>query len=1198
MQDHDRWIGTQVGNYRITAAINRGAFGNVYQAEHVHLPGHVVAIKVLHGFRGSESDHERFLQEARILSGLEHPHILALLDFGFREEQPYLIARYAARGSLRTRLDSGQLVPMEQALSWLLQIGQGLAAAHERQVVHCDLKPENILFDNADQILLADFGMATVLVNAHSQHFAQVGGSPAYMAPEQFEGVVSAQGDQYALGCIAYELLTGQQPFAASTLLEMGWKHLTKLPRSPNELNPHIPAHINAAILQALAKDRSQRYQDVSAFLQALSGPSALVLGQQTISMPATPFPETQVQTLLEERPVWERTSEDIAPITLPTGLSIGTEPEQLSPRENRANTDEEEISEDTLPLPPEEEPEETRETSRKPRELEPVTPPPRQPRNRRSFLGQNRNRERMLRRLHRSYQDLLAQSLQGIASIELGLSEKPRAVQNVTNLALRIAQQGEQTLPPGVLITQVYEDAGEELLILGEPGAGKSTLLLQLAQYLVTKAEQDDGYLLPVILPLSSWAIKQATLEEWMVEQIAVTYDIPRKVSQQWVQDEQILPLLDGLDEMEEAAYPACIAAINAYHRAHLTPLVVCSRITEYEHAASKERLALQNAVVVRPLTSEQVEKTLHEAGAAVAELRIALHEQAALQDLASTPLMLSVLMLTYEGTTTVHTGILQETSLEQQVWTDYVQRVVERKQQEHTKRYSLEQIRSWLGWLAREMQVHSQTVFYAELLQADWLSEKLQRTYNWLALRFPAIVIGVLISLLVWFFLGVGVVSNNNLTNMLQEGLIGGSLGGWLSRPVGTPTAFFSRKRRIFRVPLARLVNGLLLGLLYGIIFALLNDGGYTSLSRELRLGADLLNGVGVGVIVWVLPFLLQRIGRSSSSLLTNQTSRSHWFISVHFRRAIVIALIWGAVNGLGLGPSFGLAPRLGYGLIVGLGLGFTGFLLSLLLENEGRTLRLAERLRWDARHLIRPGHLRNSLLLATLLFLFFGVSVGLGAGPIYGLEFGLTYGLIAGFVYWLLLGFSQGIVQEQIENQDRRTFNQGIRRSLRNGLLTSLLGAGLITVVGVLSYQLDYGLISMLNLGQVSMLHLTLSFWLAYACFLAISGGLLMWATVGGLTVLRHYVVRFLLARGHAFPWHAQAFLDDATVYILLRRVGGGYSFVHRRLLDYFASLDKPVSQPEILQRVCSVCGCLEERAEARFCSNCGTLFAPKA
>ena len=145
----------------------------------------------------------------------------------------------------------------------------------------------------------------------------------------------------------------------------------------------------------------------------------------------------------------------------------------------------------------------------------------------------------------------------------------------------------------------QVYDDASQELLILAEPGAGKSTLLVDLAQRLVERAEQDNEVPLPVILPLSSWAIKQPTLQEWLIEQLIQVYEVPKQVAAHWVQEEQILPLLDGLDEMEETARPACIAAINTYHQDHLVPLVVASRQSEYEVVAEHERLALQSAVV-----------------------------------------------------------------------------------------------------------------------------------------------------------------------------------------------------------------------------------------------------------------------------------------------------------------------------------------------------------------------------------------------------------------------------------------------------------------------------------------------------------------------------------------------------------------------------------------------------------------------
>lgn len=839
-----------------------------------------------------------------------------------------------------------------------------------------------------------------------------------------------------------------------------------------------------------------------------------------------------------------------------------------------------------------------------------------------------NTNRERMLRRLRRSYRDLLAQSLQGMVWMELEFTGKPDAVQNVTNLALRISQQAEQSLLPGMSITQVYEDTEQELLILGEPGAGKSTELLHLAQYLVVQAEQDETCLLPVVLPLSSWAVKQAKLEDWMAEQIAMIYDIPQKVSRQWVQDEQILPLLDGLDEMEEAARPACISAINAYHRAHLTPLVVCSRTAEYESAANKQRLLLQSAVVIRPLAPLQVEAVLDRGGEAVVGLRNRLHAQPELAELATSPLMLSVLMLTYQGTT-IHTDMLNEMDLEQQIWTDYVQRMMGRKQKGRTKRYSPEQTNSWLNWLAQQMRLHNQTIFYVEHLQADWLVERLQRAYTWLGLRFPAIIIGVFVSLLVWLFLGDSRITfqltdgtNDRLVMVSLGGLLGGFLGGWLSPPVGEQTVSI-RKKYSFR-----LGSSILLGVLLGASFGLSLNGASYMLREWLYYGMSY--GISFGVSWWILLWLLLRVSRPSSSSLIRPTRRrffrSRWLNGLHFRRALVITLVWGTTFGLGSALSFTLTTALenglygsglslvlnfisnnepfGYGLSAALNtglsaglrfapsVGFAGFFLSAILGYEGGTFRLAERLRWNGRHLIRLGHLRDSILFASLLVLVFWpifllsyeLGLWLGSVLIYqpevelsgglnvalpiGLSYGLSIGLISGLSYWLLFGLYQGLVQERIEDQDRRSFNQGIRRSLRNGILISLLGGGLAMGIGILGITLGSGLSgglsSDLGGGQSQIVSSGMNGGLSYGVnvslswgwFFAISAGLIVWGVVGGLTILRHYIIRLLLARSHMFPWCAQAFLDDATSRILMRRVGGGYSFVHRRLLDYFA------------------------------------------
>jgi hypothetical protein len=147
-----------------------------------------------------------------------------------------------------------------------------------------------------------------------------------------------------------------------------------------------------------------------------------------------------------------------------------------------------------------------------------------------------------MLRRLKRSYKELLDQSLHGIAWVELGLSSKPEMVSNVANLLFRLPQGGERLLPPGTSILDAYDEAEGELLIFGVPGAGKSTLLLDMAQQLVTRALADPAQPLPIILQLSSWAVSRPALSEWMVEQLSQIYDVPQKLSERWVKQGRLV--------------------------------------------------------------------------------------------------------------------------------------------------------------------------------------------------------------------------------------------------------------------------------------------------------------------------------------------------------------------------------------------------------------------------------------------------------------------------------------------------------------------------------------------------------------------------------------------------------------------------------------------------------------------------------
>lgn len=209
-------VGDIIGNYRLLEELASGSFGSVYRGTHTVLTTRIVAVKILHMHLHLQQESESFFHEARILETLQHPHILHMFDVGMQEKMPYIVTVYAPGGSLRQHLNrqAGKPLPTNEAISILQQIALALDYAHQQNIIHRDLKPENILFDAQGNILLADFGISTIL-GSLSFHQTSPYGTPAYMSPEQFNGEVSRESDQYALGCIAYELLTGQKPFTA-----------------------------------------------------------------------------------------------------------------------------------------------------------------------------------------------------------------------------------------------------------------------------------------------------------------------------------------------------------------------------------------------------------------------------------------------------------------------------------------------------------------------------------------------------------------------------------------------------------------------------------------------------------------------------------------------------------------------------------------------------------------------------------------------------------------------------------------------------------------------------------------------------------------------------------------------------------------------------------------------------------------------
>jgi hypothetical protein len=534
-----------------------------------------------------------------------------------------------------------------------------------------------------------------------------------------------------------------------------------------------------------------------------------------------------------------------------------------------------------------------------------------------------------MLRRLRFRYEQMLSQSLQGAVQIELGLVSRSSAVQQSASLSLRLPDQPDQPLPPHTSIVEAYELAKQELLILGEPGAGKSTLLLELAHHLVEQAENGEDAPLPLLIPLSSWADKHLPLQDWLIEQMASLYDVSRKLSRQWVQAQQILPLLDGLDEMSEAARPDCIEAINTYHREYLGPLVVCSRTNEYERAAKRERLALHTAVIVQPLSYAEVNTHLVTLGKPLSGLRAALKKNTLLQNVATTPLMLQVLMLTYHGTS-VRELSHKEASLQEQIWTDYTQQMITRKG--NIRRSPPDLTVSRLRWLASQMRSRNQTIFLLEHLQPDWLSRKGRILYRSGITLLYGLLVGLLFGLIAGLIAGLTAGLLAGLLAGLTAGLLAGLLVGL---PVGLRFGLSSKKINPAEA-LTWSKEGIQLGLIAGLLFGLL-FGLFTGLLTGLLTGliAGLLAGLIAGLTV----------GLSRGQLAERFMLSPNEGIRRSRANGLLAGLLVGLLVGLPTGLLFWLLIGPYTGLLVGLLTGpRTGLSAGLDAVLEHYTLRIS--------------------------------------------------------------------------------------------------------------------------------------------------------------------------------------------------------------------------------------------------------------
>jgi len=611
-----------------------------------------------------------------------------------------------------------------------------------------------------------------------------------------------------------------------------------------------------------------------------------------------------------------------------------------------------------------------SRRTSFGPRLFRPLAHPPDQ-----DQIGQL---EILRRRVNEYWIDgVLKNTLHNEVLISLGKREISDAVDAPWKYTVELSD----SVSSGPLVDRdvnaIYDATGL-LLILGEPGSGKSTTLLDLARTLHDRAEKDIKERIPIVLNLSTW--KKQALLEWMSGELSEKYRVPRKIAHFWLQKNYLLPLLDGLDEVPTTLQPDCVTAINAFIEESNPPgLVVCSRLNEYRWLP--ERLKLNGAICLEPLSKDEVVEYFTKGGPELASLREAVNTDSVLQDLTKTPLMLNIMSLAYQGAGANQLTIQKGDSPEERrkhIFHLYVEQMFRRKGVTSLA-FPKEKTLGWLSWLAGKMREHSQSDFLVEGLQPSWLRTRAEETvYK----RLAALSLGLSVALSILLMLVLMLVLILGLLEVLGEALVlglailvGVASGCWLGSPLKNAA-----------------ISGSIAGLIYGLIVGS-HFGPFHGLIYALIIGliVGLIGGLGTG---------------SLNHITLVETMSWEWN---RFWKWAIPGLV--VLTGLGAAILVGLGEALRVGLILGLIFGLSVGLVSGLVG--GFTDKVKVDKTSPNQGIKLSG--KNSLAAFLVSSLTIGITVGLIyglVGPILGLTKGLNVGLIRGLIFGLTAALIVGL------------------------------------------------------------------------------------------------------------------------------------------------------------------------------------------
>jgi GTPase SAR1 family protein len=813
-----------------------------------------------------------------------------------------------------------------------------------------------------------------------------------------------------------------------------------------------------------------------------------------------------------------------------------------------------------------------------------------------------SRIRQALLKQVNLEVESRINSSLHNrVSYIVLDVEQNPEQIELPWSGEIKVGDQPKIRLD-NTNIINVFDqsDVAGRLLILGQPGSGKTTMLLKLAEELLKRAKDNSTHPVPVLFSLSSWKNDNQNIKDWLVDQLKDKYGLRNDIGKQWISNQEIIPLLDGLDELVAERQEKCVLKINDFlHPSNWTnPLVVCSRIQEYQ--LYKTLLHLNSSLELYPFSPQQVEQYLQNTDNT--ELWDSISHDADLSQLAKTPLLLNIIVLSAQE---ISIPIWQQFKSSKErlsyLFDAYIRRMLKRPYKD--KQPKQENNQRWLSWMAHRLIEESATEFLIEKIQPDCLKNRGQKIiYNLILWGFIGALIFGLIGL-IESILGLYSLRDSKLFSpQLVSGIFSRIDNNW-----------YLRIRFVTPLVTDNLIYGLIYGMIYGLIYGLIGNLIENKIEKIIilinplkKVSKTTISGLIVGLIIGLVIILIN--GLEYWQMLSNWENYSQkelrFVKQMYGQNSDMSDMIkylnsWNVTLLIGISLISNLISNLISGLIPGL---FFGLI--------GNKIQTVETLKFSPKKFLNwlKNVLKNwailGLILGLIILIFYlnfkvilditkdelnfnviGNDIKNALEMAIGIAIAIPiFGVFLSFIFKLF----SGIDGLEIEN---KTFpNQGIWQSAINAIFVSA-GTFFFTFLIIFGFQirLKYKINGLVLIDSLS---------------LEVAFGILIGILTCGIPAIKHFILRVILWSSGSIPWNYAKFLNYCTDRLFLQRVGGSYRFMHDLLRQHFAKSYTQISlapvqtipvqpSPPPVQNhlVCTNCG-HNNLVSSNFCIKCGT------